>query len=522
VNCQSGKVLAQEQTTAERKDKVLDALSDAVAQLRGDLGESPASLWEFNVPLKQAATPSLDALQQYALGIEAGDKNGETGQLPFELRAIQMDPNFALAYLNAGEDYLNMSQTERAAEYLGRAFELQDHADARQRAQIATTYYYVTGELNKVAQTYEKEIAIYSGERVSAYSNLGIVYSELGQYEKAAEMARQAIPLSPDLGQLYGNLAHSLLALNRLGEAKEIVQAALARKPDTDSNHEQLYTLAFLAHDSKAMAEQVGWLESQPQYASAGLAIEADTEAFAGHLRKARELTRRAVEAALRTDSKEDAAIWWDNAALREAAAGNAEKAREAVGEALKLAPTSQGVEVEAALALAMVGDTARAEALDQDLGKRFPLDTQVQSLWLPTIDAELALVRKNPTASVDRLQAAAPMELGFVPFVTNISCLYAVKVRGEAYLAEGNGSAAAGEFQKILDHNGIVQNCLTGALAHLELARAQALEARSDRGGAARERALASYRDFFALWKDADADLPILKQAEGDYAKLQ
>jgi serine/threonine protein kinase/tetratricopeptide (TPR) repeat protein len=526
VNCQSGKILAQEQVTVEGKDKVLDAISDSVAKLRGELGESPASVWEFNVPLKQAATPSLEALKEYALGITANDEKGETGQLPHELRAIQLDPNFALAYLNAGEDYLNMAQPAKSAEYISRAFELQDHADARQRAQIATTYYYtVTGELNKVAQTYQNEIAIYSGERVVAYTNLSIVYSEQGQYEKAAETARQAIPLSPDLGQLYGNLAHNLLALNRFGEARETIQAALARKPDTDSNHEQLYTLAFLAHDSKAKVEQLAWLEGQPQYASAGLAIEADTEAFTGHLHKARELTRHAVDSALKMDDKEDAAIWWDNAALREAAVGNAQEARDAASEALKLAPTNQGVEIEAALALAILGDTAHAESLEQDLEKRFPLDTQVQVLWLPTIDAQLAMIKKNPAATIDRLQTAAPMELGFVPFVTNISCLYAPDVRGKAYLAMGNGNAAAGEFQKILDHSGIVQNCLTGAMAHLGVARANALQSRTSQGAdadAARVRALAAYKEFLTLWKDADPDIPILKEAKAEYAKLQ
>ena len=526
VNCQSGRVMAQEEVAAEAKDRVLDALSAAAAKLRSDLGESPASVWEFNVPLTQAATPSFEALKQYTLGIKAADEMGETAQLPHVLHAIQLDPNFALAYLQAGEDYLNMGQPAKASEYISRAFELQDHADARQRLQIASTYYYaVTGELNKVAQTYQNEVAIYSGERISAYTNLSIVYAELGQYEKAAEMARQAIPLSPDFGQLYGNLTHSLLALNRFAEARETVQAALTRKPDTDSNHEQLYALAFFAHDSKAMAEQSAWLESQPQYESAGLSMEADTEAYAGHLRKARELTRRAVNSALGRDSKEDAAIWWDNAALREAVFGNAIEASAAAGEALKLAPTNQGVEVEAALVLAMVGDTARAESLEQDLEKRFSLDTQVQSLWLPTIDAQLALIRKNPAASINRLQAAAPVELGFVPFLTNISCLYAVDVRGDAYLAMGNGNAAAGEFQKILDHSGIVQNCLTGALAHLGLARANTLQARTDRGvgaAAARAQALANYRDFFALWKDADPEIPILKQAKAEYAKIQ
>ena len=256
-----------------------------------------------------------------------------------------------------------------------------------------------------------------------------------------------------------------------------------------------------------------------------GLALASDTEAYAGHLGKARELTKRAVDSAIRADSKENGAIWQANAALREAAYGNPAEARQSAAEALKLAPASQGVEVEAALAFAMAGDTARAESLAQDLGKRFPLDTQMQSLWLPAIQAQLALDKKNPAAALNALQAASPIELGQIAFVANISCLYPTYVRGEAYLAAGQGSAAAAEFQKILDHSGIVWNCWTGALAHLGVARANALQARTSQGAdadAARVRALAAYKDFLTLWKDADPDIPILKEAKAEYAKLQ
>jgi len=217
--------------------------------------------------------------------------------------------------------------------------------------------------------------------------------------------------------------------------------------------------------------------------------------------------------------------MWWYHAALREAWFGNAKESREAAGEALKLQPESRAVKLETAVALAMAGDTNRAESLEQDLAKHFPLDTQIQSLWLPTINARLALVRKNPAAAIDRLQAAGPIELGYIPFEINMSCLYAVEARGEAYLAMGNGAAAAAEFQKILDHTGLVQNCSTGALVHLWRGRANALEARTNQGSAAdvaHASALADYRDFFALWKDADPDIPILKQAKVEYAKLQ
>lgn len=525
VNCQTGKVMAHEQADAVSRDRVLDAVSDSAGKLRLDLGESQASVWEFGVPLKQAATPSLEALQAYILGMRAGDEKGETARLPYELHAIQLDPNFALAYLTAGEDCMNGAcPAEKAMEYLGRAFELQDRATLPQKLQIESTYYVgVTGELDKVAEIYQKHLAIYPRSSLNAYTNLSIVYSELGRYEKAAEMARQAIPLNPEEGRLYGNLAHCFLALQRFGEARDTLQAALARKPDSDSNHEDLYALAFLTHDSQGLAEQAAWLKQQPEYEHLAFSLESDTAAYAGHVRRARELTRQAVEAAIHID-KEVAGMWSVNAALREAAFGNVTEARQAADQALKLAPASESVELEAALALAMAGEAAQSESLAQDLNKRFPLDTQVQSLWLPTIDAQLALNKKNPAAAIDRLQAAAPIELGFVPFTINISCIYPVYVRGLANLAAGDGQAAANEFQKVLDHSGIVQNCGTGALSYLGLARANALEAHTQRGpaaDAARARSLAAYRDFLALWQNADAEIPILREAKAEYAKL-
>jgi hypothetical protein len=272
------------------------------------------------------------------------------------------------------------------------------------------------------------------------------------------------------------------------------------------------------------MAEQQQWFADRPEE-TFGLALASDTEAYAGHLGKAQELTKRAVDSAMRADNRETGAIWQANAALQQAAFGSLTEARQSAAEALKLAPASQGAEAEAALAFAMAGDTARAESLAQNLTKRFPLDTQMQSLWLPAIHAELVLDRKNPELALGTLQAPSPIELAMIPFVNNFSCLYHVYVRGEAYLAAGQGSAAAAEFQKILDHSGIVWNCWTGALAHLGVARANALQARTSQGAdadAARVRALAAYKDFLALWKDADPDIPILKQAKAEYAKLQ
>jgi tetratricopeptide (TPR) repeat protein len=251
-----------------------------------------------------------------------------------------------------------------------------------------------------------------------------------------------------------------------------------------------------------------------------------DTEGYGGHLGKSRELLKGAVDVATRTDDKERGAITQAIAAQREAAYGFGAEGRKGAAATLKLAPASQGAESEAALAFALAGDTARADSMAQDLGKRYPLDTQMQSIWLPAIRAQVALDRKNPALALSLLQAAAsPIELGIIDFGTNTSCMYPAYVRGEAYLAAGQGKEAAAEFQKIIDHSGIVWNCWTGALAHLGVARANALQARTSQGAdadLARGRALAAYNDFLTLWKDADPDIPILKEAKTEYAKLQ
>jgi serine/threonine protein kinase/tetratricopeptide (TPR) repeat protein len=524
VNCESGEVIAQQQVTAENKDKVLSALGNAATKLREQLGESLTTVGKFDIPLDQT-TSSLEALREYNHAMKMGDTD-ESAQLPYFLRAVQLDPSFAMAYLGTAETYANLNQRGRATEYFAKAFELRDHADARERLEIQSQYFAnVTGELEKARETYQRTIESYP-KSPAPYGNLSMVYSQQGQYEKAAELAHQVLRVFPSFGgEAYEGIAEDLLPLERYDDARETLQTAVDRKLDTDGVHKDLYAVGFLTGDLHAMAEQAAWLESKPEYASLGFALESDTGAYAGHLDKARVLTRRALDSGVRTDNREGAAMWRDNAALREALFGNRSQARQDAAEALKMAPTSQHIEIEAALALALVGDIHRAETLEQDLHKRFPLDTQVNSVWLPTIDAQLAMVKKQPAAAIDRLQSVAPVELGSVSFSTSVSCLYPVYLRGGAYLAAGSGRAAASEFQKILDHRGIVWNCETGALAHLGLARANALEARTDLGIAAvsaRTRALTAYREFFTLWKDADSDIPILKEAKAEYAKLQ
>jgi serine/threonine protein kinase/tetratricopeptide (TPR) repeat protein len=525
VNCESGDTLAQEQVTVRSKEKVLDALGVAASKLRGELGESLTTVQKFDIRLEQATTSSLEALKAYSLGENAYREKGAAEALPHHQRAIELDPNFAMAYWAEGEDYDDLAELGRATEYHTKAFQLREHASEVERLAITADYYrIVTGELDKAAQTYQETIESYP-QRAGAYGNLGIVYNCQGQYEKAVEITRQGLRLAPDHESYYGNLANLTLALQRFDETRQIIHDAHARKLDDFAMHNALYALAFLGSDSAAMAEQQRWLADSPEE-NFGFALASDTEACAGRLGKARDLTKRAVHSAIRADSKETAAIWQANAAIEQGAYGNAMETRQSAAEALKLAPASQGVEVEAALAFAMAGDTARAESLAQDLGKRFRLDTQMQALWLPAIQGQVALDKKNPASALNALRAtASPMELGMIPFVANLSCLYPVYVRGEAYLAAEQGNAAATEFQKIIDHSGIVWNCWTGALAHLGVARSNALLSRTSHGAdaaAARSRALAAYKDFLTLWKDADPDIPILKQAKTEYAKLQ
>jgi Tfp pilus assembly protein PilF len=445
--------------------------------------------------------------------------------VPYYQRAIELDPNFALGYLAVGDVYYSLGETGRASEYLTKAFQLRDHTSEIERLKIAAQYYQlVTGELEKAAKIHQEWIAQYPRD-AAAHNSLGAIYDSLGLRDKTIEESRETVKLLPEYGDDYINLAYDLLALQRIDEAEQTIRQAQGRKLENGGFYQVLYAVAFLHGDSSAMEEQQRQLAGKPEE-NYGLSLAADTEAYAGHLVKARELTRNSVDSAIRADSKETGAIWLENSALREAAFGNPAEAKQAAADGLKLAPTSRGVEAEAALAFAMAGETARAELLAKDLNQRYPLDTRMQSLWLPAIRAQVAINRKNPSGAVTNLEPALPpIEFGGIEFGANISCLYPTYIRGQAYLMNGRGKEAAAEFQKIIDHNGIVWNCWTGALAHLGVARANALQSRTSQGAdadAARVRALAAYRDFLVLWKDADPDIPILKQAKAEYAKLQ
>jgi eukaryotic-like serine/threonine-protein kinase len=515
VSCHSGDLLAQQQATATSKEKVLDTLGQAAARLRGELGESLATVQRFDVPLSQATTPSLEALKAFSLGVRAAVQKSTAESIAYYQRAIEIDPNFAAAYRGLASNYASLAEIGRASQYLGKAFQLRSHVSEREKLAIAADYYrFVSGELDKAAQTYQEWVESYPHED-SAYNSLAITYASLAQYDKAADANRNALLLAPDAGGPYMNLGNCLLALQQFKEAEKTEQTALARNLDDYILRNELYALAFLMEDSRALAEQRAWFQKEATSEHFGLSLDSDTEAYSGHLRTARELTRRAVESAKSADSRENAAIWEANAAIREAAFGNIAEGYGDAEKALRLEPTSQGVQVESALALAMSGETRRAESLARDLDRHFPLDTQVQSLWLPTIRGQLALSKRDPHAAIDHLLPTTRMDLAQIQFVNNLSCLYSQFVRGQAYIALRQSAAATAEFQRILEHSGIVWNCWTGALANLGLARAY------EQSGE-HVKARTSYERFLTLWKDADPDIPILKQAKAEYAKLQ
>jgi len=508
VACTSGDTLAKEQGEATSKEDVLKALSQVSSALRTKLGESLPSVQKFEVPI-EATTSSLEALKNYSMAIIVEHEKGDAASLPFLKRAIELDPNFPLAYASLSIHYGNLRQPSLALQYATKAYELRDRVSERERLRITVGYFAATGELDKEAQTYELWEANYPRDSVP-HGNIAVDYSILGQYDKALSELQEALRLAPDQVASYSNLGITYINLNRLDEAKATFDQALARKLDSGFLRQYIYVLAFLREAAAQMQQQLAWGAGKPGDEDPLLSMQSDTEAYFGRMDKARDFSRRAVDSAIRADSREAAASWQINAALREAELGNATLARQEVEAALVLSP-GRDVKVVAALTLASIGDVPRAKVLVGELEKNYPLNTMLKLYWLPTINAAIQLNTGNYSQAVVDLEAAAPYELGQAGF---INYLYPAYMRGQAYLLAQNGTAASAEFQKLLDHRGIVQNFVTGSLAHLQIGRAYAMS-----GDTAK--AKAAYKDFLTLWKDADPDIPVLKQAKAEYAKL-
>ena len=515
VNCRTGDPLTQELVTADSKERVLKVLGEATAKMRTKLGESLSSVEKLDTPLEQATTSSLEALQVYTLGAKTAYEMGDhAAAVHFFQRAAQLDPNFAMAYEALARSYFNIGEAALAAENAKKAYGLRDRVSELERLHIeGHYYYYVTGDLEKARQTYEVWARTYPRDSKPRVS-LAAIYRNFGQYDKSLAEMREYVRLDPASSLGYSDLFACYNSLNRLEEARAIGEVAQAKNPDSPGLHTSLYELAFLQKDVAGMAKQLAWSAGRPGVEDFLLFSEADTAAYSGLLRKARELSRQAVASAERAKQDETAAAYETGAALREALYGNGPEARQRAAAVFALS-TGRDVQNGVALALAFAGDTARAELLTDDLAKRFPEDTNVQFNYLPTLRAQLALNRNDPSKAIEALKAAAPYELG-TPGNSEFSlALYPIYVRGQAFLVSHQGSEAAAEFQKILDWPGVVQSGQIGALAHLGIARAYAVERDT-------AKALIAYQDFLTLWKDADPDISILIAAKSEYAKLQ
>jgi tetratricopeptide (TPR) repeat protein len=506
VNCQTGDSLARRQVEALSKEEVLPALGKAASGLRRKLGESLSSIQKFDVPIEQATTTSLEALKAFALANRERARGTEVQSIPFFRRAIELDPNFASAYGRLGQVYANLAQNELGREYTIKAYELRDRVSEPERLYLVSHYYEVaTGDIEKANETYQLWKQTYPRDWTPRL-NLAAGYNKMGMFDKAIAEVQEAIRLTPNHAFNYQILGWAYLGLNRFDEVKAICEQQISKGSDDPGLHAFLYFVAVVQGDATTMERQVEWAKGK-ENADYMLGAQAGVAAFFGKLQKARELNQQSAELSQRRNFREAAGATVAVEAVTEAALGNSRLARERAGAAMALAPRGVFAQVLAGDAMAISGQADQALALADDLGKRFPQDTMVNAVAVPTIRASVELERGNPTAAIELLQSAKPYQYGegFLSFY----------IRGQAHLRAGAGKEAAAEFQQILDHRGASWFWpVAYPLAQLGLARANALA-----GDLAHSRR--AYQDFFALWKDADPDIPLLQQAQAEYAKL-
>jgi DNA-binding winged helix-turn-helix (wHTH) protein/tetratricopeptide (TPR) repeat protein len=511
-SCRNGEVLDQEQTQAARKEDVLNALSRIASRLRNRVGESLTAIQEHNIPLAEVTTPSLEALEAYSTGWKLHTTTGAMAGLPLLKRAVEIDPDFALAQATLAREYADLDEPDLSAQTATRAWQLRGRTSERERFYITATYEgLATGNLERARQNDEAWAHTYPRDPVPHAMLSGYPNKAAGRYQQAVAEAEKAVEADPDFAIAYYNLGVNNLYLGRVEEAENVLRRAAGRGLEIDELLMLEHDIAFVKSDRSAMERAV----ARARERSGGDIWASNKEAFAaaytGHLRTATTLTRRAVDQAAQEGQVERAALWEAGESLREAFFGDATNATSSAMAALA---RSKNLEVVfgAALALAISGDSARAQALATDLERRFPEDTIVHFSYLPVVRARILLNHGEASKALEQLQVSAPYELGAPRLL--FGALYPIYVRGEAYLAMRQGTEAAIEFQKILDHRGIVGSDPIGALAHLQLARAVALT--EDK-----TKAKTAYQDFFALWKDADAGIPILKQARAEYLRL-
>jgi tetratricopeptide (TPR) repeat protein len=514
-NCRTGDILGQEQTQAEKKEEVLSALTRIVLQMRVPLGESMVTIREHTTGLEPATTPSLEALKAYTAARNALFARGSAAGIPHLQRAIQIDPQFAMALADLGFYYWNIGQTDIGAEYVRRAYELRDRVSDRERYFILFLYdRQVTGNLHKELQTLESWAQtdprdFYSWGLIGGWATRGT-----GQYERGIQTAEQALRLNPDLTPAFGNLIDHNFGLGRFREAAAALRRAAERKLEVPLFLVSRYYLAFLEGDEAGMKREIdrvrGNLETEDWMSHQALVL-----ARSGQMRNARIRWRHTIERVQQAGNRERAAIYQAAEAVCEAHLGNRDQAKERARAALDLGK-GRDVEYAAAFALALAGDSSGSQTLADDLAQRFPEDTPVQFEYLPTLRALFALSENAPSDAIEKLQTALPYDLAMpgTTFFAKFGGLYPAYVRGLAYLQAGRGREAAVEFQKVLDHRGVVLADPIGALAYLQLGRALVLSGEKDR-------ARSPYQAFLTLWKDADTAIPVLKQASAEYANL-
>ena len=519
VNCRTGDTMARAEATADGKEQVLKALSQAAGKMRAKLGESIATAEKFDASLDQVTTPSLDALQAFSRGrVSMMGKGDFTAAIPQLEKSVRLDPNFAIAYAALATSYYDLGESAKAAEYAQKAYNLRDRVSERERLAIESQYHlFATGDLEKARRALELWTETYPRDLV-ARVDLDANYGTLGQFDKSLAGLKQAVQMDPGSALAITDLFASSIETDHFEEARNLAVEAQTKKMDSPALHLGLFQLGFLQNDPAEMAKEVNWAKDQPGIEDALIAAEADVAAYYGQLAKAREFSRQAVASALKEGEKETASGYEADAALREALFGNPTEAKHRASAALALA-SPRDVEYGIALASALTDTNKNAQAqitkrMD-DLSRRFPEDTVVQFNYLPTVNAILQINAVKPAKAVEILEAARPYELGSPSNISMSLSMYPVYVRGLAYLSAKQGPQAAAEFQKLLAHRGIVQSEPIGSLGQLGLARAYSLQGNT-------LKARAAYQDFLTLWKDADPDIPILKQAKAEYAKLQ
>ena len=513
VECLNGDSLDREQAEAASREQVLTSLDSAASRLREKLGESLVSIQHYDTPIEKATTGSLEALKMFSLGNQARELQGESAAIPFLKRAIELDPDFALAYATLGVAYANLNQTDTASEYTAKAYALRERVTEHERFYL-TTYYlgYVTGDLEQEIQAYETWKHAYPQDYLPYY-DLGYDYNSLGQFEKGVEETRAALRLKPNDSDIYNNLGVMYMCMNRLDEAKDVLHQALSKKPEDAILHGSLYNLAFVQDDNAELDRQVTWGDNQPSDSDLMLSLQSDTAAYFGQLKLARDLSRRSIEAARHNNSPEVAAMRAASDALREAELGNVVEAKTNVDRALAI-DQGRSIQILAALALARAGDIAHAQKNADSLAAKYPNHTFLRVYWLPAIRAAVELQRKNPDRALQLLQPTLRYELG-TPAPLQVGTMYPAFLRGLAYLQKKDSRDAASEFQKIVDHKGIIVNFPTASLAVLQIARAHALS--GDRSGAQE-----AYERFLATWKNADPDLRLVSEAQAEYQRVR